>query len=165
MKSLLRSSLLAIGLLLLVGCSTTPVIKAHNEPDMDETEVCYLRVSNSIYIEMIDGVQLPQNSVKWSYFNPTDGSGRVPRVIELLPGSHALAINFRSTSHHSRRPKTLRFTGQTGHLYYIDSNADYKASKWHPKIVDCTNTETGEKYILVPLRKYKEQLKQNRISK
>ena len=160
MKKLPSLSLLAIGLMLFAGCqSSANLIKDHDEPNMDDTEVCYLQVGTYINIYEVDGVRLL--GYKGRLYNPTNAlGGRETRIIEFLPGSHTLAIRYSdSARRYSRGEPQVNFMGKPGQLYKIDPNVDRSRRRWHPQVVDVTNTEWGEKYILVPLRKDREKSK------
>jgi len=145
--------------MLFAGCqSSANLIKDHDEPNMDDTEVCYLQVGTYINIFEVDGVRLL--GYKGRLYNPTNAlGGRETRIIEFLPGSHTLAIRYRDAGRSSRGELPVNFIGKAGQLYKIETNVDYSKGRWHPQVVDVTNTEWGEKYILVPLRKDREKSK------
>ena len=159
MKKLL---IISVGLLL-ISCASTVVIKGYDviksgdETNIDETELCFVRVEWSSTIFQIDDLKMKQTDPWWDYFNPFDyyrGSYN-PRVIELLPGPHTLVVDWAAGNLQSKAALKLTFVGEAGHYYYLEPNV--KGRKWNPRVVDVTNTERGEKYILVPLRKHRQQ--------
>lgn len=171
MKKLLRLSLLVIGLVSFAGCalkSTYHLREAHNEPKVDETEVCYLAVWGTFRIIKIDGVKL-EGTEKWDYYNPRHPDGKPfhgQRIIAFLPGSHTIVtrrIDYQTWG--VGHPKTMHFVGKAGHIYHIEQKSNWAGHLLEPRVADWTNTKEGEKYILAPLSEMKKQSKQTIIYK
>jgi len=161
---------------LTVSCASLPVVKAHTGPELAENELGFVAVDYHIDVVKVDDLYVGKGKPKHLEYNPLASGAflgpRGTRIIEFLPGSHELAIEFViSTSDNitptykrwmtlsSTRPLTIRFTVEAGHLYAVRLNPDWISRTCHPKVEDVTNTKRVKRIILQSVHKHKSKMK------
>ncbi len=60
--------------------------------------------------------------------------------IEVLPGEHAVEVNYRSWKGSSDQPTILTFSAEAGRVYRVEAEAGYR--QWTAKIIDVTTGAT-----------------------
>jgi hypothetical protein len=122
--SLLLTALLLTG----AGCRTA---KMYNGPAKPKAEVADLfRHANDVEIVALDGHKIP--------------CLKRARILELLPGRHAIECRFRSefmdtgyVSASTNKSGTVRleFDAKAGNTYWINSNVNPFAGEWRPQVM------------------------------
>jgi len=161
---------------LTVSCASNPVVRTYTGPELAEKELGFVRVIYQIDIVKVDDLYVGEGKPKHREYNPLASGNpfgyKGIRIIEFLPGSHELAIEFiTSTSYtygsgythtktlSSTRPQTIRFTVEAGHLYDVSINPDWVNRTCHPKVEDVTNAKWVKRGFLPSIRKHKSKMK------
>ena len=155
---------------LTVSCASVgvAVVRTYTGRELPEKELGFVIVGKKTNIEIVkvDDLYVGNGKPRYRKYNPIDSMGWRSRIIEFLPGSHELSISFTVSDKYmekqlfiktlsTKRPITIMFTVEAGHIYHITINPDFISRKCDPQVEDVTDSKWAQKYIKRWVRKHK----------
>lgn len=121
----MKKFIIMLFILQLFGCGRISIhnYKAHDETEMGKNKITILHITRDNYVREIDG------KGKYSPDHVSDLFPYSGAKIELLPGTHTLAMEYRSSTLHSTGKSNLKFKFLPGKQYFLHSSTEYKAKK------------------------------------
>ncbi|HVP07719.1 MAG TPA: hypothetical protein VMS71_07750 [Candidatus Acidoferrum sp.] len=124
-RNLAVSSWLLVALLL--ACGGPKTLVTYEGPRQTVDRVAILTTSESAIITRIDNFGKKH-------------IGITADSIEVLPGEHAVEVNYRSWKGSSNQPVILTFNAEAGRVYRVEAEAGYR--QWTAKIIDISTGAT-----------------------
>ncbi len=121
----LLSALILLGSV--VSCGGPKTLAVYEGPRQKVDQVAILTTSDHAIITRIDNFGKKH-------------IGITADSIEILPGEHAVEVNYRSWKGASDQPTILTFSAETGHVYRVEAEAGYR--QWTAKIIDISTGAT-----------------------